>query len=415
MLDNIEILEFAKRENGGKQAWIGDNPQFDMDVLAMDGCTNFRLPPKFHGTYDTVWLFEKPLHEYHILSWKIILDEAIRLVKEEGKLIVKTAANADISITDIKKFLGRNVNIDISIDYEYKNDSIFIIVFNIKRHNFEIYKDNSWTFAMLTGGKKDDVVIKFLESIRNNELSKSQIIISGPKKDIYDKYDVEYLDLSKYRDNTYAEIARKKNDIAKMATGANILIAHDRFYLNDNYFKSFEKYGYDFDFLAVKQITEDNFDFPSYCAVYEPLYIFGQPIDCRDFSILLNTAYVNGGCMVFKTNTLNKIGFNSLLFWNQIEDVEITQEFISKSVIPRVNYLSEMIATDDNSEKMALNYRFDIVKDKKIIFHPKRQNGKRKYLFGITDNKKRSFISLRIKFKRKFPFISIRIKFRKAR
>lgn len=417
-MDNIELLEYAKKENGEKQAWIGGLSQFDMDIIIIEGCTNFRLPPKFHGAYDSVWLFEKPLNEYHVLSWKIVLDEAIRLLKDKGKLIIRMRETAEITVPAVKNFLGRNINLDVAIDYEFQKDGIHTIVFKIERLNFNIYSDKSWTFAMLTGGKKDDVVIKFLESIRNNEKDKSQIIISGPKKEIYDKYDVEYLDLSNYRDDKYAEISRKKNDIAKMAKGANILIAHDRYYLNDNFFKDFEKYGYDFDFLGLKQATKNNEEIPSYCAVYEPAFAWGQPINCKDLNILPNTCYINGGCMIFKTATLKAVKFNNLLFWNQMEDVEITQQFIFKGIIPRMNFLSGVVADDDKSEKMALNFRFDCIKDNKLIFHPLRQKDNRKYIYGICDIQKKrhcSPIYLRIALKQKFPFISIRLKLRKRK
>ena len=409
-MNATELLKYS--EAGNKQGWLGLHPQFNADIINIEACTNYRLIPDFHGKYDIVWCYEKPLNEYHILSWKIILDEAIRLLKENGKLIIRMYETADYTVPMIKNFLGRNVNLEVEIDYESHVDNCYIIVFNIKRLNFEIYQDKSWTFAMLTNGQKDDVVVKFLESIRENESQKSQIIISGPKKDIYDKYDVEYLDLSKYRDSEYAEISRKKNDIAKMATGANILIAHDRYYLDNKFFTNFEKYGYDFNFLAIKQHSDTYKNIPFYCATYEPAYTWGQPIDCQDKNILLNTSYVNGGCMVFKSKNLKNIGFNNLIFWNQMEDVEISQTFIEKSIIPRINFISELVAYDDASEKMALNYKFDIIKNNRIILHPKRQNDSRQTLFGLKNQN--NYININLKKKSRFPFISIQIKIKRG-
>lgn len=177
-------------------------------------------------------------------------------------------------------------------------------------------------------------------------------------------------------------------------------------YTIDKFFTDMDNFGYDFDFLALCQTTENNKDLPYYCATYEPSYIYGQPIDCRNFNILPNTCYVNGGCMVFKTKTLQCVKFNNLLFWNQMEDVEITQEFINKSIVPRVNIISHIIAVDDNSEKMALNYKFDVIKENRIIFNPQRQKDARKHLYGIGK------LPIRIKFylKNKFPFIGFQIR-----
>lgn len=403
---NPKILEYAYKENGEKQAWFGKQPQFDMDIIDIQACSNYRLPSKFHGIYDTVWIYEKALHEYNILSWKIVLDEAIRLLKQNGKLILRLANKKEFSIPMIKNFIGRHSNLKVTIDNEFQGNNS-IIVFNIERLNFDIYKNNTWTFAMLTNGKKDDVVIKFLESIRSNELNKSQIIISGPQKDIYDNYDVEYLDLTKYRDNEYAEISRKKDDIAKIARNENIMIVHDRFYLDKNFFKNFEEYGYDFDFLAVRQETNDGRKLPYYCAIYEPNLAWGKPVDVQNSEILPRTAYVNGGCLVFKTKTLQKIGFNKLLFWNQMEDVEITQTFISDSIIPRINFLSCVIGDDDNSERMEANFNFDILKGYKI--KKQKDSPKETILYGIND-RSHFPLSIKIGHKSKFPFISIRIK-----
>lgn len=357
------ILKYAKLDNNKKQAWLGFYPQFNMDIIDIERCTNFRLAPNFHGKYDTVWIYETPLSQYNILSWKIIVDESIRLLKENGKLIIRTFETKEFSIPMIKSFLFRNINLNVELDFEEKrNDGSYILVLQIHRQNFEIYNDKSWTFAMLTNGKKQETVIKFLESIRNNEKTKSQIIISGPKNESYDKYDVEYIDLSQFRDDKYPEIARKKNAIAQMATGANILIAHDRYYLDKDFFNDFEKYGYDFDFLTLKQIsTTDNEEYPSYC------YTYGFPLEnthvgiIQDKNVFLENTYINGGLMVFKTKILNYLKFNSMLFWNQKEDVELSEIFIKNSVIPRINFLSKSFTNRSKND-----YRWDVFDGRRI-------------------------------------------------
>lgn len=407
-MENEKLLEFAKNESGKKQIWFGTHPQFDMDIADIEACTNYRLSSNFHGNYDTVWVFEKPLNEYHILSWKIILDEAIRLLKRTGKLIIRMYETPSLTVPMLKNFIGRNINLNVSLDYEYQKDNYYNIVFNIERLDFEIYQDKSWTFAMLTGGKKDDIVIKFLESIRKNEPQKSQIIISGPKKDIYDEYDVEYLDLSNYRDSEYAEISKKKNDIAKMATGANIAIVHDRYYLQDNFFKDFEEYGYDFDFLAIKQISEttEN-EVPSYCYTYNKALEHTHVGYNACFSQLLDTQYVNGGIIVAKTKTLQKIKFCSLIFWNQKEDVELTNEFVKHSIIPRVGFLPTVYTTRDISD-----YPWDYYDGNTFQYKCSLTKEQCPTIYGIENNiGKLKLFSLAIYPKNKFPYVGLRIKF----
>ena len=384
-----------------KHAWIGCRPPANMDAMDIESCANFRLSSNFHGQYDTVWLYEQELQNYHILSWKIILDESLRLLKENGKLVVHMHQNRYMTIPKLKSFLGRHINLQVYMVYESKDFSIF--VFDIKRLNFKDYSSDLWTFAMLTGGKKDDVVIKFLKSIRNHDPQKKhEIIISGPKKEIYDVYGVRYLDLSQFRDKEYAEISRKKNAIVCMAKNPNLLIAHDRYYLDDGFFENFAKYGYDWDFLACRQQWEDGTEFPFYCALYEPELTWTQGINSHEYKHLLNTQYVNGGAMVFKTRTLQKIQFNPLLFWDQMEDVEITRVFMQHSLIPRVNCLSALITIMDGGKRSESFALFDQYDGKKI--RHKISDVERGTLFGVSIGQTKLFSIDIIKH---FPFLVI--------
>lgn len=409
-VENEFLLEIVKQH--GKQAWIGGCPPFEMDIIDLESCTNFRLSPNFHHQYDVVWLYEKRLDEYHPLSWKIILDEAIRLLKENGILIVHIHQNRYMSVPLLKSFLGRHINLDVDVDYE-KNDSIF--VFKIKRLNFSKYSSNLWSFAMLTGGKKDDVVLKFLKSIRDNDPeNKHEIIISGPQKEIYDNYHVRYLDLSSFRDTEYAEISKKKNAIAEMASNPNLLIVHDRYYLADDFFNTFENYGYDWDFLAIKQAFENGDEFPFYCALYEPVLSWTHPINFTTYNHLFETQYVNGGCMIFKTHILKQLRFNPLLFWNQMEDVEITQEFLKHSIVPRVNFISKVIVVDDHSQRTESFSLFDCYDGSKIKNGV--GNAVRSSLPHVCTKpeKQKRKISVNVSFRKKFPFIRISVKIKKA-
>ena len=342
-LKRVENYLMRLVSSGGRQTWIGAKAPFDMEMLSMLGSTNFRVSACYHGKFDVVWLYERLLNEIDKKSWKIILDESIRLLKEKGKLVIRVHENEVPSLPQVKRFLGRHYGIVADIDYEVRTDDgtyIWTIVLNVKRKNFKEYSGKEWSFGLLTGGKKDNVVIDFLKSIRNSENGdKHQIIIVGPKKDKYSKYNVEYIDSSYFRDDKYAEISKKKNYIIDKATNPNLLIVHDRYVLDNNFFVGFEKYGYDFDFLTVKQYNEDNTEFPSYAANRKNLRFYGQ-IQVNNYQHLYKYHYLNGGLVIFKTATAKNILFNDLLMWNQMEDVELAQFCMDQGLIPRMNYLS---------------------------------------------------------------------------
>jgi hypothetical protein len=376
------LLDFITKIN--RHAWVGMESSFNMDNIDMESCKNFRLAPELHQKYDAVWLYEKRLDHYHILSWRIIIDEALRLLGENGFLVIRLQENKDFTFPMVKSFLGRNINIKIDIELEYVNESAeYVTIFKIKRLNIDKYKDNRWTFAMLTVGKKDENVIRFLESIRENDKeNKHEIIISGPKKEIYNKYNVKYLDMSQFRDEKYAEISKKKNAVAKIASNPNLLIAHDRYYLSKTFFSDFEKYGYDFDFLAIRQLLEDGTEYPSYTFLYEPYLTRTPQVVCRNYQYLFRRQYVNGGIMLFKSHNLRAIPFNNLLFWDQMEDVEISQSFINNSLIPRVNFINTAYAINDKSERMGFHVFFDVFDGERI--HEKTHSELRSKVYGIN-------------------------------
>ncbi|OHE70809.1 MAG: hypothetical protein A2007_02305 [Verrucomicrobia bacterium GWC2_42_7] len=369
-MDDQFLLDFYTQHE--RHAWIGTEPSFEMDVIDLKKCTNFRVNPQLHQQYDAVWFWQEALHEQHTFSWRIMLDECIRLLKKDGYLIVRTRQSNQITIPMIKSFLWRNPNLKVSVFYEKCASAgfqlgEFNIIFQIERLHFECYQSKLWTFSMLTGGQRDENVVRFLKSIRDKDPEfKHEILISGPQKELYAPYAVKYVDTSSIREN-YAEIARKKNLIAAAATHPNLMIAHDRYWLSDTFFKDFEKYGYDFDFLAVKQLWDDGDEYPYYCFVYNNDLTWSYPVKSDNYQYLFNYyQYVNGGFTVVKTHSLKKIKFNDLLFWEQMEDVELTQEFLKHSIIPRVNYLAHAVTAFDGTKRSQGFKMFDLFDGLKI-------------------------------------------------
>lgn len=339
-MDNDFLIELTKRKCN--QAWIGTRPPFGFHVIDLLNSTNYRVSPSQHQNYKIVWLYEHCLNDLKTSGWKIVLDEAIRLLNEEGLLVVRSSESKKLTTPMIKNYIGRHIGIEAYIEYEVqeKSTNTWTFVFRINRKNIEFYKNKEWTFAILTSGKKVDNVIEFLKSIRTFDKNcVHEIIIAGPQNVEYDKFKVSYLDMSEFRDEQYAEISKKKNVIANKATKANIMVIHDRFRLDENFFLGFEKYGYDFDFLTVKQYYESGSEFPSYCATRNVLH-WGAPIKVDNYNQLYDGQYLNGGLLIFKTHILKRLKFNSLLMWNQMEDAEIAKCAVDNSIIPRINFLS---------------------------------------------------------------------------
>ena len=351
---------------GGQQIWIGTKAPFDMVTLDLLNSANYRASSVHHRKYDVVWFFETMLDDVGKLGWKILVDELIRLIGEEGRLIIRLWENRVPSGPLLKKFLFRRMGIETELEYEKldRECGLWCFVFKIKRLNIEKYAADDWTFAMLTLGNKVDNVVRFLKSIRENDpRHDSEIIIVGPENEKYDEYDVKYIGLDRFRDGQYAEISKKKNAIIEMATKSNLMIVHDRFTLNSNFFSGFEKWGYDFDFATVSQYMLDGKEYPGYAASNDYFRFTGQ-LWVKELRHLYDNQYVNGGLVIFKTHTAKKIHFNDMLMWAQMEDVEVSQVCIENGIIPRVNFISEALVLE-MSEGYLVNWKIEDTNRKK--------------------------------------------------
>ena len=126
-------------QNGGKQLWCGRNQPFSMDCLDIGLCTNYRVSERLHGTYDCVWYYEDYFDELGEFEWRLALDEIIRLLKEDGRLIIRMRKNNLPTLYQVKKFLGRNPAFSCDIEYEFDaqhTEKVSTILYRIKRKRF---------------------------------------------------------------------------------------------------------------------------------------------------------------------------------------------------------------------------------------------------------------------------------------
>jgi len=333
-----ELWKLAR--GSGRQVWIGDYPPFDGVGLSLRSCTNFRTSSAHHGKYDVVWYYEESPADLQPGQYELVFDELIRLIGSRGSLVVRFQKDLrHFTIVALKQLLGRRYNTTISVESESLEDGWFTIVFDVVRRGIERYGSNEWTFAVLTQGSRVDNVAAFCRSVREQDPERRhEILIWGPGNPAYEQYGA-ICHSGDYRDDL-AEISRKKNDIAERATRTNLLIVHDRYRIEPQFFEGFSRFGYDFDFVTIPQRYECGSHFPGYAALERGIVYKSRSIDCRDYNMIRDGQYVNGGLMIVKTKTLRDIRLNDMLFWNQWEDVELTQQFRNRGLPPRVNCFS---------------------------------------------------------------------------
>ncbi|WP_374638511.1 hypothetical protein [Agrobacterium salinitolerans] len=299
--------------------------------------------PRQTGIYDAVYMIEKPLEAQ---GWRIQIDSCLRLLKPSATFRVRFLQNGHMSVFSVKNHISRRWGTTATVEEESFDGLLCDVTFRIHR---ETFTKKEWTFGVLTLGKKSEIVQRFVKSIREFGGPSHQIIVCGPHDEALDDYDVEYI-TTQYRADL-AEICRKKNDIVKKAQHDNICLTHDRYWLNEDFFTGFDIFGYDFEFVTVKQVHESGKLYPSYCSIDDGgNLVWGRISSVLDQGRSFVSHYMNGGMIVAKRQVLLDVPFNETLFHNQAEDVELAHELAARKILPRYNMFSS--ATTDVADHL---------------------------------------------------------------
>lgn len=325
----------------GERAWVGDTAP---DGLLFVCCDLYRLPgfrpsPEHFGRYESVWIAQDALA---LQGWRILLDSCVRMLVPQGTLIVRYLQNQHLSIPSLKRYLFRKYGVRVSVRAESVGNGELVTAFQIEREKSSLPKEKTWTFGLLTQGKKVDMVERFCRSVREFGGPDHEIIIVGPRHSVYEPYQPTYID--KAYSTAFSDICVKKNDIIERAAHENLCILHDRYILNKDFFSGFDEFGYDFDFLTIRQHHASGKIYPSYCAMDDGGDLIWGPIyECGNENETWKRHYLNGGLIIGKRELLRAVPFNALIFHNQAEDVELARVLEDHSVVPRINRLSSAV------------------------------------------------------------------------
>lgn len=186
---------------------------------------------------------------------------------------------------------------------------------------------NSWTFGIITNGKKLKQIEKILKSIRDQNIPNYEIIICGTYKAPIKK-DTNYIPFNEKEDLGWT--TKKKNLICEAAQYENMLIMHDRISLHMDWFKGMKRYGNDFDVLSCKVLYngQRSYDWLTTAYPYEDIrstwYLGGY----LNYSDTDKWVYVDGGMIILKRSVWKQVKWDENLFWGQREDVKLSHDFI---------------------------------------------------------------------------------------
>lgn len=335
-----------------KAAWIGKYPPINAESITFEKTVNSRLPATLHGSFEVVWVFEKEIFEAD--RWELILDEAVRLLKKNGYLVIRFSETKDRTGFHLKSILGRNPLLSVKLCYqeEYKN-SEKVIILSICRIYSDEYNKKEWTIGVLHDGRKKENIIKLIRSFAdiNSANVPIEFLIAGPKFELTKDLgglDIRFVSIESQ--DKLARITAKKNCICKNAKYVNIAIFHDRYIVNDDFFEGFDKFGYDFDYITVAQKYENGSFFPGYAALPDRKLMWLNPQFETTYNTLYQGQYINGGLTIVKKHIIDACQlYNELLLWNEAEDVELSFYLRNIGIVPRVNSFSTATTIGINS------------------------------------------------------------------
>ena len=170
-----------------------------------------------------------------------------------------------------------------------------------------------------------------------------EILVAGPKS-ISTKIEKNIKFIEFVDEGRSARISLKKNVLASHAKGSNLLLLHDRYLVDTDFFEAFAKFGYDYGVVAPEQLFAES------QKAYPGMLTFEGPLIKRvENEIIDEKMWVNGGCIVVKKEIFEKISLNSFLSWGEAEDIEWAQRLLLSGVTPRISNEATLLTVDTPS------------------------------------------------------------------
>ena len=290
---------------------------------------------------------------------KIIIKEALALLKKNGNLLIRVSKDDFNTFLKSKIFLSNfnyikliNSGNDILENYKnyfekYSSNDFLIIVKKTSQIKYLSNSDiNEWSFGIITDGKKDNQVDKIISSIFRLKIPKFEILICGNYRGLHIKK-VKIINFNIHSDKGW--ITKKKNLLILNSKFENCCIIHDRIIFDINWHKGMKKWGNNFEHLGCKQSylnyrTNDWLINERYNDIY---FGFATLIDYKDW----DEDVFLGGQMHLVKKSIVKNHWNNFLYWNEIEDYEISKRLNLNGFITRFNPFSkvEVISSRYNS------------------------------------------------------------------
>lgn len=296
---------------------------------------NFYTLKKFANYESLDYIFSKNIIN-DTKFFKVLLKEWFYFIKVNGILIIEMQSNTILDFENLEKISLILFQDKCRILEKEKIGDGYRIIIKKTRPALAIGDSiDKWTFGIITNGSKEEELENQISSIIDLKIPEFEIIICGPynPKNKYSKF-VKVIPF----EPKVAWITKKKNLICKAAKYENLVITHNRFNFDKNWYNGMKKYNNYFEILTCKIISPSGRRAGDWVTNGQTIanrwYNKTGLLEYKDWDENVN---INGSFYILKKSTWKKCPWDESLIYGQNEDDKLSLDFHKNGIVPRFN------------------------------------------------------------------------------
>lgn len=173
-----------------------------------------------------------------------------------------------------------------------------------------------FSFGILTLYENTEQIQGVIDSIKALDIPEYEILLIGPKNDQFENA-IEFDENEKS-----GWITRKKNVLVDSAKYDNVVVMHDYYTFDKDWYKNFVEFGGEWDVCSNAQLLiNGNRHFTDWVTWDSPIFPRYTAMAYDDWSHT-RCMYQSGGYMIVKKDFYKKFPMNEEMTWGTAEDVE---------------------------------------------------------------------------------------------
>jgi hypothetical protein len=177
----------------------------------------------------------------------------------------------------------------------------------------------NFTFGITTDYKNIVQLNEVINSIRDLNIPEYEILVIG-NKDYAHYQDTTYIYFNE--DEKSGWVTRKKNILVEHALYENVVLLHDYFVFDKDWYNSFSAFGNEWDICSCQQqLITGKRHFTDWVTWDDPIYPRWSALPYHEWS-RTQYMYMSGGFMMVKKHVVMDNPFDEDLMHGQAEDVE---------------------------------------------------------------------------------------------